>query len=338
MNKLLALSFCAGLMIPAISNASMSVMENSKGEVIGVDPWSYLDETNMWTTTRSSYPVGGYVHGQYKMKYTVDTADWQGEDFNKSSDTLTLGQAVLRFDEFPNWYLAFSHGRKTNYRDSFNDHSYDSQYNWTEVFVGREFFMKNLRLGGDLSLGSNSFDNVWTGKGKIFADYRLTDKFSVFAYAYKQINLRRNDNNTHDLQMEYTAFEPGIQYIINNDTGVFFRHYFEYGNADREIYTDAIDRAWLAYGGIWHNFGKLSTTLSGGYGHYRLYEGRADVDREIFKDQWTRYAKITANYPITNRFTLSGEITGNYVTHKGTWLHNGESLDMEYKVMLDFNF
>lgn len=333
----LACAFIVGL-VPAASQASMSIMENAKGEVIGVDPWSYLDEGTMWTTTRSSYPVGGYVHGQYKMKYTVDTADWRGENFSKSSDTITFGQGVVRFEEFPNWYLAFSHGRKTNYTSYYEDHTYESQNNWTELFLGREFYFKRLRLGADLGLGSASLDNVWMGKGKIYADYRITNKLSVFGYVYQQINLRRNDNSSHDLQMKTLAFEPGIQYIINNDTGVFIRHYFERGSADREIWADGVTRAWLLSGGMWHNFGRLSTTLSAGYGHYRFFEGKADVDREIFKDQWTRYAKITANYPLSTRFTLSGEITGNYVANDGTWLRQGDVLNMEYKLMLDFNF
>lgn len=66
MNKQHALALIFTLMLPTFSNASMSLMKDLSGKVVAVDPWSYLDEEVMWTSTRSSNPAGGRVHGQLK--------------------------------------------------------------------------------------------------------------------------------------------------------------------------------------------------------------------------------------------------------------------------------
>ena len=48
--------------------------------------------------------------------------------------------------------------------------------------------------------------------------------------------------------------------------------------------------------------------------------------------------KLTANYPITHRFTLSGELTGALIEQQGLWVTNGEAVNTECKVMIDYNF
>ena len=42
-----ALAVIFSLMLPTLANASMSIMKDLSGNVIAVDPWSYLDEDVM---------------------------------------------------------------------------------------------------------------------------------------------------------------------------------------------------------------------------------------------------------------------------------------------------
>ncbi len=93
-----ALSVIFTLMLPALANASMSIMKDPSGKVIAVDPWSYLDEDVMWTSARSSNPAGGRVHGQLKMKYAIEDNNWRNSRkrlvrtvliFTESSDQLS---------------------------------------------------------------------------------------------------------------------------------------------------------------------------------------------------------------------------------------------------------
>ncbi|MNE56257.1 hypothetical protein D3C80_1511520 [compost metagenome] len=128
-----------------------------------------------------------------------------------------------------------------------------------------------------------------------------------------------------------------MQYIINNTTGVWLRQNFYYANLDREQWGDIDTKSWTASAGIWHNWGDLSTTLSGGYGHYKKFNALADVN-EVFEDSRNRFIKLSANYPLSDRFSISGEITGSSIEQTGLWVTNGDSITTEYKLMLDYNF
>jgi len=48
--------------------------------------------------------------------------------------------------------------------------------------------------------------------------------------------------------------------------------------------------------------------------------------------------KVSANYPLTHRFTVSGEVTGSLIKQSGSWVKNGDAITTEYKLMLDYNF
>ena len=130
-----ALSVIFVLLFPALANASMSIMKDVSGKVIAVDPWSYLDEDVMWTSTRSSNPAGGRVHGQLKMKYSIEDNNWRNSHFHNGNDSLTFVQGVMRHDALPGWYLAFSEGRTTNYNGTWEDQTYLSQNQWTQLML-----------------------------------------------------------------------------------------------------------------------------------------------------------------------------------------------------------
>ncbi|OKN64522.1 hypothetical protein AM422_002519 [Klebsiella pneumoniae] len=291
----------------------------------------------MWTSTRSSNPAGGRVHGQLKMKYAIEDNNWRNSHFHSGNDTLTFVQGVMRHDALPGWYLAFSEGRTTNYNGSWEDQSYLSQNQWTQLIIGHEYFYKRLRYGWDVMGGSASLEDRWQGRVKFFTDLRLTDSFSFFNYLYQQIDHRRSGGSQNDRDVRSFQIEPGVQYIINNDTGVWFRQQFASAILDRAQWGDIDEKSWTTSVGVWRNWGKLSTTLSGGYGHYKKNNAQPE-DGEVFQNTRNRYLKISANYPLTSRFTVSGEVTGALLKQDGSWVTNGESITTEYKLMLDYNF
>jgi hypothetical protein len=332
-----ALAVIFSLMFPTLANASMSVIKDLSGTVIAVDPWSYLDEDVMWTSTRSSNPAGGRVHGQLKMKYAIEDNNWRNSHFHSGNDALTFVQGVMRNDALPGWYLAFSEGRTTNYNDTWENQAYLSQNQWTQLIVGHEYFYKRLRYGWDVMGGSASIEDRWQARVKFFTDLRITDNFSVFNYLYQQIDHRRSGGSQNDRDVRSFQAEPGIQYIINNTTGIWLRQKFASSVLDRAQWGDIDDKTTTTSMGIWHNLGKLSTTFSGGYGHYKKNNAQPE-DGEVFQNTRGRFLKISANYPLTSRFTVSGEITGSLINQSGSWVTNGNAITTDYKLMLDYNF
>jgi hypothetical protein len=67
--------------------------------------------------------------------------------------------------------------------------------------------------------GSVSLDDRWQARVKIFADLQLTERASLFGYAYQQIDHRRSVGTQNDRDVNSFQFEPGAQYIINDSTG-----------------------------------------------------------------------------------------------------------------------
>ncbi|WP_421205005.1 OmpG porin family protein [Aeromonas sp. 601027] len=331
-----ALAVIFSLMLPTLANASMSIIEDLSGKVIAVDPWSYLDESVMWTSARSSNPAGGSVNGQFKIKYAIEDNNWRNSNFHNGNDSLTF-QGVMRNDALPGWYLAFSEGRTTNYNDTWENQTYLSQNQWTQLIVGHEYFYKRLRYGWDVMGGSASIEDRWQARVKFFTDLRITDKFSLFNYLYQQIDHRRNGGSQNDRDVRSFQMEPGAQYIIDNTTGVWLRQKFASSVLDRAQWGDIDDKIWTTSMGIWHNWGKLSTTLSGGYGHHKKNNAIRE-DGEVFKNIRNRFLKLSANYPLTSRFTVSGEITGSLINQDGSWVTNGDAITTDYKFMLDYNF
>ncbi|KAF1366517.1 OmpG porin family protein [Yokenella regensburgei] len=332
-----ALSVIFSLLFPSLANASMSIMKDASGKVIAVDPWSYLDEDVMWTSTRSSNPAGGRVHGQLKMKYAIEDNNWRNSHFHSGNDSLTFVQGVMRHDALPGWYLAFSEGRTTNYNGTWGDQTYISQNQWTQLIIGQEYFYKCLRYGWDIMGGSSSIEERWQGRVKFFTDLRITDNFSFFNYLYQQIDHRRSGGSRNDRDIRSFQIEPGVQYIINNTTGVWFRQKFTSAILDRAQWGDIDEKSWKTSVGVWHNWGKLSTTFSGGYGHYKKNNARNE-DGEVFQNTRDRFLKLSGNYPLTSRFTVSGEITGSLINQCGSWVTNGDAIMTDYKLMLDYNF
>lgn len=323
--------------LPSISNASMSLIRNVSGEVISVDPWSYLDEEDMWTVTRSSNPEGGSVHGQFKFKYSIEDNNWRDSGFHSGSDSLTFIQAVMHHDEAPGWYLAFSDNRTTNYNGSWESQNYLSQDQSTQLILGHEYTYQRLRYGWDVMGGSTSLDDRWQTRVKFFTDYRMTDKFSFFNYLYKQLDHRRNGGEQNDRDIDSFKIEPGVQYIVNDDTGIWFRQQFASSTLDRAQWGDIDTKSWSASIGVWKNWGKLSTSLSGGHGHYKKNNAREE-DGEIFHETRDRFIKASINYPFARRFSISGEITGSKIEQNGSWVINGNAITTNYKFMLDYNF
>lgn len=95
-------------------------------------------------------PAGGRVHGQLKMKYAIEDNNWRNSHFHNGNDSLTFVQGVMRHDALPGWYLAFSEGRTTHYNGTWEDQSYLSQNQWTQLIIGHEYFYKRLRYGWDV--------------------------------------------------------------------------------------------------------------------------------------------------------------------------------------------
>ena len=332
-----ALTVIFALLFPALANASMSIMKDLSGKVVAVDPWSYLDEDVMWTSARSSNPTGGRVHGQLKMKYAIEDNNWRNSHFHSGKDSLTFVQGVMHHDALPGWYLAFSEGRTTNYNGTWEDQTYLSQNQWTQLIIGHEYFYKRLRYGWDVMGGSSSIEDRWQGRIKLFTDLRVTDSLSFFNYLYQQVDHRRSGGSQKDRDVRSFQIEPGVQYIINNTTGVWFRQQFASAILDRAQWGDIDEKSWSTSFGVWHNWGRLSTTLSGGYGHYKKDNAQPE-DGEVFQNTRNRYLKVSANYPLTSRFTVSGEVTGSLIKQSGSWVTNGDAIATDYKVMLDYNF
>lgn len=261
-----ALSVIFTLMLPALANASMSIMKDPSGKVIAVDPWSYLDEDVMWTSARSSNPAGGRVHGQLKMKYAIEDNNWRNSHFHNGNDSLTFVQGVMRHDALPGWYLAFSEGRATNYNGTWEDQSYLSQNQWTQLIIGHEYFYKRLRYGWDVMGGSASIEDRWQGRVKFFTDLRVTDNFSFFNYLYQQIDHRRSGGSQNDRDVRSFQIEPGVQYIINNNTGVWFRQQFASAILDRAQWGDIDEKSWTTSVGVWRSLSEYPQSLPEGIG------------------------------------------------------------------------
>ena len=243
----------------------------------------------------------------------------------------------MHHDALPGWYLAFSEGRTTNYNGTWEDQTYLSQNQWTQLIIGHEYFYKRLRYGWDVMGGSSSIEDRWQGRIKLFTDLRVTDSLSFFNYLYQQVDHRRSGGSQNDRDVRSFQIEPGVQYIINNTTGVWFRQQFASAILDRAQWGDIDEKSWSTSFGVWHNWGRLSTTLSGGYGHYKKDNAQPE-DGEVFQNTRNRYLKVSANYPLTSRFTVSGEVTGSLIKQSGSWVTNGDAIATDYKVMLDYNF
>lgn len=189
------------------------------------------------------HPAGGRVHGQLKMKYAIEDNNWRNSHFHNGNDSLTFVQGVMRHDALPGWYLAFSEGRTTNYNGTWEDQSYLSQNQWTQLIIGHEYFYKRLRYGWDVMGGSASIEDRWQGRVKFFTDLRVTDNFSFFNYLYQQIDHRRSGGSQNDRDVRSFQIEPGVQYIINNNTGVWFRQQFASAILDRAQWGDIDEKA-----------------------------------------------------------------------------------------------
>ena len=336
MKKSLLLSAMIAMALPTIASASMSVIKDHSGKVVAVDPWSYLDEDVMWTTTRSSNNAGGKVHGQIKMKYAIEDNNWKDSSFNNGSSTFTFAQGVFRHDSLPGWYLGMSNGRTTNYNGTWDNQEFNDLEQWTQLVIGHEAFYEDLRYGVEVMGGSATKDNFWQGRAKLYLDWQIGGGLSFFSYAYSHIDHRRNASDNDQDKYSFKV-EPGLQYIINNTTGVWVRQQFAGATLDRVEFGDVKEKSTTTSLGIWHNWGKLSTTLSGGFSHYRKFNASYESN-EVFQETRERFMKLTANYPITQRFTLSGELTGALIEQQGLWVTNGEAVNTECKVMIDYNF
>lgn len=337
MNKYHVLTVFCSLLIPSFANASMSLVKDPLGKVVAVDPWSYLDEDIMWTSTHSSNLAGGRVHGQLKVKYAIEDNNWRDTSFHSGNDSLTFVQGVLRHDSAPGWYLGFAEKRTTSYNGTWDDQQYLNQNQLTQLIIGREYYYHRLRFGWDVMGGSSSIEDRWQSRVKFFTDWRISDHISFFNYLYRQKEHRRYDGSQNDHDVLSSQIEPGIQYIINNTTGFWIRQQFSSSTLDRVQWGDIDDKSWTASLGIWHNWGKLSTTLSGGNSHYRKNNARKD-DGEIFQDVRAKFLKVSASYPFANRFSVSGEVAGSLISQSGSWVTNGDSITTNYKLMLDYNF
>lgn len=113
-----ALAVICALMLPILANASMSIMKDLSGKVVAVDPWSYLDEDVMWTSTQSSNRAGGRVHGQLKMKYAIEDNNWRDSQFHNGSDSLTFVQGLCATMLYPAgiWHSLKAEQRTTTVR------------------------------------------------------------------------------------------------------------------------------------------------------------------------------------------------------------------------------
>lgn len=189
------------------------------------------------------------------MKYAIEDNNWRNSHFHNGSDSLTFVQGVMRHDSLPGWYLAFSEGRTTNYNGTWDNQTYLNQNQWTQLIVGHEYVYKRLRYGWDVMGGSASVDDRWQARVKFFSDLRLTDSFSFFNYLYQQIDHRRSGGAQNDRDVRSFKIEPGVQYIINNTTGVWLRQQFASAILDREQWGDIDDKSWMTSIGVWRNWG-----------------------------------------------------------------------------------
>lgn len=326
--------------LPMTGQAAMDIMRNDEGTVIGVNPWSYLDEEIMWTTAQSSYAHGGKVHGNIKSKFEVTDTNWKNNTTHDGSDNFVLSQAVLRHDSLPSWYLAFYNGRETEYQGSFTSQKYEQQTQRTQLIFGYNHQISRGDVGAELLVGSESLNERWQVRYKLYGTYRLTDRLSMFSYFYQDLQHKRSAGAdwVNDTDVTTSEIEPGLQYIITDSTGVWLRSRYSEGKLERKQWGNINDQDWTTSVGVWHNWdNSLTTTLHSGIGHYRKYNARPD-DGEVFQNTRYKYVALGANYPISKRFNISGEVKASDDKQSGSWVTSGKAINMSYMLSADFNF
>ncbi|MBJ7220958.1 MULTISPECIES: OmpG porin family protein [unclassified Brenneria] len=327
-------------LLPAASQAAMDIMRNDNGTVVGVNPWSYLNEDVMWTTTRSSYPHGGKVHGNIKSKLEITDSNWKNSATHNGADNFVLSQAVLRHDSLPPWYLAFYNARETEYQGGFTSQRYERQTQRTQLIFGYEHPFARGSVGAELLGGSESLNERWQVRYKLYGTYRLTDRLAMFGYLYQDLQHKRSAGGEfiNDTDISTSEIEPGIQYIITDSTGVWLRSRYSEATMQRKQWGDINDQDWTTRIGVWHNWDSgLTTTLHSGIGHYRKYNANK-TDGEVFQNTRYKYAALGATYPVSKRFTVAGEVKASDDKQGGSWVTNGKAINMSYMLSADFNF
>lgn len=85
---------------------------------------------------------------------------------------------------------------------------------------------------------------------------------------------------------------------------------------------------------IWSD---LQTSISFGIGSEDKYNADHNYS-EIFYDAHKNYIQIDATYPITDRFTLSGQVKRTHLNQSGAWTEESKGNIYNYSLMIDFNF
>lgn len=340
MNKTLFLFLV--LSFPIASMASMNVIRENSGKVISVNPWSYLDEEVMWASVYSSNPDGGKINGYIKAKYATEFSYIKNHTHHVN-DNITFAQGVFRSHDLPGWYLGFSSNRNANYSGPYGRYEYQNSTFNTEVVVGKEFRYDNIRFGAEVMGGyqSSGFSDdqgkigYWNARLKLFTDIQIDDHFSIFGYVYQQFDRKRIRNDENDRDSRSTVIEPGIQYIINNNNGVWIRTHASFARLEREKWGNIKDKDNVTSIGYWNIWDRLQTSISTGIGKYKKYNSQ---NSEIFYNRNYNYVQLNATYPITDRFTLYGEVKRMHLNEIGNWSTNSKGNIYNYKAMIDFNF
>ncbi|KAA8995606.1 hypothetical protein FJU30_23890 [Affinibrenneria salicis] len=334
------LALIAIALLPAAGHGAMDITRDDNGNVVDVYPWSYQNEEIMWTTTRSSYPHGGKVHGNIKSKLEISDSNWKNSAGHNGANNFVLSQAVLRQDNLPGWYLAFYNARETEYQGGFDNQRYDRQTQRTQLIFGYEHQFARGTLGAEILGGSESLNERWQTRYKLYGTWRIAERLSTFGYLYQDLQHKRSSGADYinDTDVFTTEIEPGIQYIISDDTGVWLRSRYMEGKMERKQWGNINDQEWTTRIGVWHNWDNgLTTTLHSGIGHYRKYNARKD-DGEVFQNTRYKYIALGADYPISKRFNIAGEVKGADEKQAGSWVTNGKAINMYYMLSVDFNF
>ncbi|MEE3650431.1 MULTISPECIES: OmpG porin family protein [unclassified Brenneria] len=288
-----------------------------------------------WNTVDSSLDAGG-LHGNIGSKIEIDDTRWKDNSKNGGKFKLALIQAWLRHDELPGWYFGYWNAREDNYKGQFSNQDYSGTNTINEMYIGKinEFYRGNW--GIEVLGGTESATKRWKGRLKLWGESRLTDKWSVSGYVFREYQPQSNDSNNNDLEHHSMEMEPSLQYRVNPDLGIYLRPYYSWDKQARKFWGNIIEEEWKISAGLWRNWYPLLTSVYVGFGNDKIYN---DANRsEIFYSGKYHFIGATASYPIVDNLRLYGEFKAQFTKSHGQWANDGHSWNPFTVVGVEYSF
>ncbi|MGL4448978.1 MAG: OmpG porin family protein [Shewanella sp.] len=257
----------------------------------------------------------GKFHGSLGSNMEVEHVDRE-DGLAEGKIKFTLAQGNFRHDDLQGWDFGFYSGREELYNGNITHANYNRGVNSIhELFVNRTYKMQSGYYGWGTKLAMESADKRTTPEVKIFGGYNITERLTASGYAMYHVEYKRNAG-----EFDYWEMEPGLGYKLNETTGMWLNVRYQEGQWQPKSGNNENEREWFIKPGVWHNWGKLTTSLWGEFGIFdKEKDGNSDP---LWREKYAKYG-VSANYPLTTAWNVFGEFSYKSISYDNYDYNNG---------------